>query len=328
MCEEIEKLYDEVENMKQRRVFVYMASPLTDQKRGKAIANDKARKIIFDFLNKSKKAFFETYDPAIITSPGSNHSSREVYLIDYKKVFSSDLIIFHVSSPSIGVGIEAQLADSIGIPSIIIHPKSTTVSRMLLGIPTNRLATIQYESIRDLTSKLKEIIPDVTRQVVERIPQRRRCIEEISSAEIGRRIISYRIRKQLPLADFSRKSLLSSDFIKLIELYDECAVGISAFQLRCVAEALNCRCYPIANGLLRFSDSTDLLPLRAIERESLDSFIDFIKTRKTIVENRVFKLWDNYMEMRQCAIVGREELDEPLSKEDWKKLYDSEDSLF
>lgn len=131
-------------------------------------------------FNASVKYALRDSDPQLAANPFQKRANL-CYLWDRQMVEQSDLIIAESSFPSIGLGIELQIAESNKIPIIIIFRKTTKnkaqpinyetpdgkehslqlgegyVSLMALGIPSV-LKVVPYIDDSDLYSSLAEHI--------------------------------------------------------------------------------------------------------------------------------------------------------------------------
>ncbi|MFH0922724.1 MAG: hypothetical protein V1811_01560 [Candidatus Micrarchaeota archaeon] len=84
----------------------------------------------------------------------SKESPREFYDRTIKTITKCDLLIGEVSSPSLGVGMEFQMAVDHKIPIIALAKEGTDVSIMVLGVP-NLQKLIRYRDVDDLVEKLE-----------------------------------------------------------------------------------------------------------------------------------------------------------------------------
>lgn len=102
------------------------------------------------------------FDEVICTFPdfwNSNESPQEFYTRTYDTIKNCDLFIGEVSSPSMGVGMEFQIAQEHNIPCIAIAKNGTTISSMIEGIPcTKRI--IYYKDFEDVTRLIELAIND------------------------------------------------------------------------------------------------------------------------------------------------------------------------
>ena len=113
----------------------YMSSALTlaDQKLSDQMQNLNSE--IKKWLQDKTDTF--VYLPQDYSAPGHGSSMKphEVYVLDRWRIAESDFIIMNFDQASFGVGQEAEIACSMGIPIIAFHYESYSVSRMIKGLP-------------------------------------------------------------------------------------------------------------------------------------------------------------------------------------------------
>lgn len=83
-------------------------------------------------------------------------SAGEVYARDRLHVLSADFVVAFMVPPSLGVGIELELAAAGLLPVIALQPKGSVVSRMARGVPTRIYGPHPYESNADVERILNE----------------------------------------------------------------------------------------------------------------------------------------------------------------------------
>src|SRR6185503_15025455 len=90
----------------------------------------------------------DAYVPHKATDPKlhPNVTAAEVYARDRFHVLSADLVIAFLAPPSLGVGIELELAAAALLPVIALQPKGSVVSRMARGVPTRIFGPHEYET--------------------------------------------------------------------------------------------------------------------------------------------------------------------------------------
>jgi hypothetical protein len=69
-------------------------------------------------------------------SRGDKMKPEEIYILDRWRIAESDFIVMNLDTPSFGVGQEAEIACSMGIPIVAFHYKGNLVSRIIRGIPS------------------------------------------------------------------------------------------------------------------------------------------------------------------------------------------------
>jgi len=107
------------------------------------------------------------FDDVIGTYPDfweSKESPKEFYARTYKVITKCNLFIGEVSSPSLGVGMEFQMAQEHNIPCIALCKKGVEPSIMITGIPCTK-EVIYYKGIEDLSHKLEEVIKKLLKSI-------------------------------------------------------------------------------------------------------------------------------------------------------------------
>lgn len=102
------------------------------------------------------------FDKVIGTYPDfwdSKESPRDFYDRTYDVITKCDLFIGEVSSPSMGVGMEFQMAQEHNIPCIALCKKGVEPSIMITGIPCTK-KIIFYSDFDDLSNQLEESIKE------------------------------------------------------------------------------------------------------------------------------------------------------------------------
>src|SRR6266700_1227345 len=108
------------------------------------------------------------YRPRKTTSPTENPDipARGVYDIDQQRVASAHIVILAAIFPSLGAGMELQLALQSGTTVILINKHGQKVSRMVLGCP-GAIERIEYSDLddleRQLVTLLDHLLPSIAR---------------------------------------------------------------------------------------------------------------------------------------------------------------------
>ena len=105
------------------------------------------------------------FDKVIGTYPdfwNSKESPREFYDRTYQVITKCQLFIGEVSSPSMGVGMEFQMAQESDIPCIALCKKGVEPSMMITGIPCTK-KVVYYEDLADLSEQMNEVLKDMSR---------------------------------------------------------------------------------------------------------------------------------------------------------------------
>lgn len=97
----------------------------------------------------------EAYVPHLISDPigNPNMTPEEVYDLDRKQVTDSNLLIAYVGYPSLGVGLEIEIAREKNIPVVLLMEKERRISRMARGNPAV-VAEIHFSDFSDALRQL------------------------------------------------------------------------------------------------------------------------------------------------------------------------------
>lgn len=319
---EIVELDGEIE---QHRTRTYLAGPITNATDSARKAGEKLRNAIKQALKESRICFHDPYDPAEHTFLGSEHTAREVYSINFREVVKSDLIVLIASPQSHGVGIEAEIAAKSLVPRIIIRPEGFQLSRMIPGMSAITLLDIQYRGIRDCCRQLREGELHFAKQLAELTPRRRVALSLVRSAELGLRILRLRILNGLTRTELANRSLLTEEWIRSLELHDECAVGMTLMEQQQLADALGYTYRLPATPADYSSEAENKLTTQ--ERESLNALAYFVRNRNIPNDNRINEIWSDYYEMCSEAVAARQDISRVFSEADWEAAY-RRDNLF
>jgi len=114
---------------------------------------------VYKHLNRLCEKYF---DKVIGTYPDfwdSKEEPKEFYKRTYKTITTCDLFIGEVTSPSMGVGMEFQMAQEHNIPCIALCKKGIEASVMITGIPATK-KVIYYENLEDLSEQVEASIKE------------------------------------------------------------------------------------------------------------------------------------------------------------------------
>ena len=103
------------------------------------------------------------FDKVIGTYPDfwdSKETPREFYNRTVEMITKCDFFIGEVSSPSMGVGMEFQMAQEHDIPCIALCKKGIKPSIMITGIPCTK-EVIYYDDLEDLSNQLVQAIKNL-----------------------------------------------------------------------------------------------------------------------------------------------------------------------
>jgi len=91
--------------------------------------------MIKECLEEACDAFI--YLPQEYSDPSRSDKMKpeEIYILDRWRIAESDFVVMNLDTASFGVGQEAEIACSMGIPIVAFHYAGTQVSRIIRGIP-------------------------------------------------------------------------------------------------------------------------------------------------------------------------------------------------
>lgn len=97
----------------------------------------------------------EPYVPHLVSDPLKNpeFTPREVYELDRGEVARASLVIAYVGLPSLGVGMEIEIAHQSGVPVVLLFETHRRVSRIARGNP----AVVDEIQFNDFDEALKNL---------------------------------------------------------------------------------------------------------------------------------------------------------------------------
>ena len=91
-----------------------------------------------------------------LESSGENISENTIFERDTKWLRESDIIVAEVTQPSLGVGYEIALGESLGKRIVcLFKQQSGNLSAMIKG--NRKLEVLEYESVNEIPAKLKQV---------------------------------------------------------------------------------------------------------------------------------------------------------------------------
>jgi len=264
---------------------------------------------------------FHVYDPADVTKPGSIHTPEQVFETDYRNVVEADLVAFHVSTPSLGVGEESLIAATAMVPRIVIYRRGAKVSRMFLGTFTPAVATLQYDNEPELEHSLSRMMLKIARHIVKSARRRRPLMKKYEDLQLGRFIFKQRIRQQIPISDLAIELDTMESWLRHLERDSRIAATASHMLLQSLMEETNSSLtYRAGEPPVLHEDRTQ----DETREGSLDCLTDYVLSLKEWMPDiRVFRLWNDYVSQRQRehaeVIAYREGGHQIVSVSDWKQ---------
>lgn len=246
------------------------------------------------------------------------HSSEEVYITDHMRTMNADLVVFIVNVPSLGVGIETQVAADATVPKVVVHYDGAAVSRMFHGAFSPTIAEISYSSPDAFREQLRSQLSEITVATQASAARRKPHRLSISRARLGRSIFEGRIRRKMPITTLAQFTDVREYWLRQLERSDDNAACLTLMQLMRVASTLKCEIFMGSNGVpeLQF----DPLPEHA--GRSLQNLIEAVLSDETWkADQRIFDAWTQNVEEQFDAVAGRSDLRQPITVEQWKAFF-------
>jgi len=305
-------------------INIYAAGPLTNNDRAVETECCQFRSIVkrvfepYDYEGIS----FRVYDPAEQTRPGSLHTADDVYAINYEQCVRADLIVYHVTTPSLGVGCESQIAADATVPRVVVARADAPVSRMFEGVFSTTIQTIRFQNEHDLELQLLNCRPDIADAVVSSALIRRPLLREFADLDLGRIVFRQRILRSVSIADLACQTDCKEEWLRRLERNPILAACCSAMQLNRIAAATDCNLQTLGPNLTTLRPKPD--GLADDQKESLDNLVNYIFSKDRCVEDtQVFGLWNDYLEEFQNeaaeAVEYREGGAKALTTDDWRR---------
>jgi Predicted transcriptional regulators len=258
------------------------------------------------------------YRPRLKTSPKDNPdvSPRDVYEIDQERVTSADVVILAAIFPSLGAGMELQLAYQSCSSVILIKKQGQPLSRMVIGCPV-RMEIVEYSDLDDLDKKLSaamDSIFPIFAQFRLSQPQSQNASNDL---ELGERIRQLRDHRKLSQSDLARMVGVSTASIESLETKPEQVTNPSLKMLRRIAHALMIsETYLISGHGIPIHQVN---PIFNEHREALRAFSVEVGMSAEDLE----EMWKDHVELYQyeLSVVGAENRTDIGDKKFWKSKY-------
>jgi len=278
---------------------IYLASALTGRTEEELRHDADTRAVITDVLEHYDYLglFCQVYDPAKSSAPGSGHSSEEVYMLDHGQTASADLVVFFLNSPSLGVGLEAQIAADASTPRIIIRPHGECVSRMFLGAFNPTLADIEFENMQDLRKKLGNAIGDICGELYIHVPTRRGVMRDIAGCAMHRFIFTHRVFQDIPVEYLAKTTGIRLHWLTELERDPKRCATLTMIQIELIADVLDAEIKINKQGRIQMAPKETGSILDPVAKESLDTLHDYVSSReKPLSDDCVRTEWQRYYE--------------------------------
>ena len=280
-------------------LLAYFASALTG-------LNDEQRKKIetldekVDEICRSYKGHpVVLYRPRTKTDPNANPDvpAREVYEIDQERVATADLLILAAVFPSLGAGMELQLALQACSSVILLVENGQPLSRMVIGCPVKK-EIIYYSDLSDLEVRLREALKKLLPDLMEFRAGHQQVQNVVIDYELGRRVRDLRVQRGLSSPELARRVGVDADCIDILESESkpEQISNPSLRLLRRVAQALATSEAYLISGHVPPIHLTN--PIFKKHREYLEAFAQEINMPFGEFE----ELWKDHVEMYQYEL--------------------------
>src|SRR5919205_3344877 len=257
------------------------------------------------------------YRPREYTSPEDNAElgPREVYETDRERVVTADLIIFAAIFPSLGAGMELELAHKACSTVILLRKKGQKVSRMVTGCPVP-MVNVEYGSLRDLEVKLIAAM----NQVLPIIAQARLLHPQntLTAYDLGHRVSQ--VRKQRNLSTESLAAMVGVDtpYIEALESRPEQVTNPSLRIIRRISKALHVSDSYLISGYVIPIHQTD--PTFSRHYETLRT----LAQDRKMPEDEFERLWKAHVDKYQLemSVLGVDKRSEVGDLKYWVEQYE------
>lgn len=261
------------------------------------------------------------YRPRTKTDPLQNPDvpSREVYEIDQEHVATADFLVLAAIFPSLGAGMELQLAYQACTCVILIKKKGQVLSRMVLGCPA-RQEIVEYTDLSDLEGALRAAIDKLLPDLTAARSMHRQSPNAASEYELGQRIREMRDKRKLTPEELARRIGVAPATIENLESESrsEQINNPSLRMLHRIALALDTSETYLISGHVPPIHSTN--PIFEVHREALDNF-----AREADMPFSDFdELWKEHVEIYQyeLSVAGADKRTEIGDRKYWVEKYE------
>jgi transcriptional regulator with XRE-family HTH domain len=224
-------------------VVAYFASALTnltDEQFLEIVALDEQVNKICANYNRHPLVLYRPRETKTSPKQDQRLPPREVYAIDRENVANADLLILACNYPSLGAGMELQLALQSCSSVILLKRENVDLSSMVTGCPA-RKRIVTYSDLAELDQPLRHALD----RLLPHLADLRSANPVINANELGRRIRQNRTHQGLSEKDLARKVGVGTRYIEDLETKAEHITNPSLLILRRIARALH-----LAEGFL------------------------------------------------------------------------------
>ena len=263
------------------------------------------------------------YRPSRETDPLDNPDvpPREVYEIDQEHVATADLLFLAAIFPSLGAGMELQLAYQACTYVILIKKKGQPLSRMVTGCPAMQ-KLVEYDNLTDLEVNLRAVIDEILPELTAARRSHRQTPNTAAEYELGQRIREYREKRRLTTEQLAERICVAPATIENLESESrsEQINNPSLQMLRRIARVLSVPETYLISGYVPPIHLTN--PIFQRHREALESFARNPKINMPFSDFE--ELWKEHVEVYQfeLSVAGADKRTEIGDHKFWVEKYE------
>lgn len=212
--------------------WAYLASPLTGVT-GETRENVVRLRTILK--QSAREKGWIVYDPYEVTDPIEHPevSPQVVFSRDRYRVLGSDLLIALITQPTLGVGMELEMARSTFLPILILVKRDFHLSKMVEGMPGVKLI-MPYDDESALPNAVQTGIDLLYPKIAERRAKTRGGMEAV----LGPRVKQLREERGLSRVDLADAAATDEEDIEFIEANPDYVTNVGVPALHRIADGL------------------------------------------------------------------------------------------
>jgi transcriptional regulator with XRE-family HTH domain len=270
------------------------------------------------------------YDPEVEYDP-DEVNQEHVYSDDEQRLLLwAELLIVNQPIPADGIGMLENQAGLHGIPTLHIFPKDRLLSPMHEGLSVRLTRQIQYTSIEELDSLLRQIVPMMLPEVRIRARQRAKVLELGASESIGRALCRCRLCQGMSLEDLSVRTGIAAPALHRIECDPNALLRFPIETIWAISRAIGAET-TISASHLAIRVRTE--PSASFANDSLSELVQFRFDRlgagySSRADSVIVKCWIEYTEMLTSlatrdpkAFAGAPSLHQIVDRAEWEKRF-------
>jgi 2'-deoxynucleoside 5'-phosphate N-hydrolase len=302
-------------------LLAYFASALTGLDQNQRTELWALDEVVHEVCNSYGSYPIVLYRPRTKTDPTDNPDvpPREVYEIDQEHVATADLLILATIFPSLGAGMELQLAYQACTCVILIKKKGQPLSRMVTGCLV-RQEIVEYTDLSELEAKVREAIDKLLPDLTAARLMHRHSPNTAAEYELGQRIREMRDKRKMSSEKLARLIGVAPATIENLESESrsEQINNPSLRMLRRIALSLSTTETYLISGHVPPIHSTN--PIFQIHREALDTYAREVDMPFSDYD----ELWKEHVEIFQyeLSVAGADKRTEIGDRKYWVEKYE------